>query len=212
MISVLTPTIRPEGLHIVQKSLAEQTYQDFEWLVEVGIPERGHDLNQAYNRMLRRAEGKLIVSVQDWIKMPEDGLEKFYEAYKEDDSKFYTAPLGKTDSLQDIEIEWDWRNKQNDSEIMFKGWELDWAAAPKEAFYEIGGFDEKLDHFWSCDNVNVAKRADLAGYEFELLQDNKAVALDHDKFYEHPFRKDFAPEFNKERMEKFEEGLTINNL
>ena len=32
-ISVITPSIRPEGLKILQECLAQQTFKDFEWLV-----------------------------------------------------------------------------------------------------------------------------------------------------------------------------------
>src|ERR1035437_8527622 len=81
-ISVITPSIRCEGLKIVQQSLEKQTFQDFEWLTEIGIPGRGHDLNAAYNRMLRRAKGELIVSLQDFIKAPPQYLQKFWDAYQ----------------------------------------------------------------------------------------------------------------------------------
>jgi hypothetical protein len=68
-ISVLTPSIRPQGLAITQQCLTEQTFTDFEWLTEIGLPNRGHDLNSAYNRMLKRANGELVVSLQDYIKV-----------------------------------------------------------------------------------------------------------------------------------------------
>ena len=32
-ISILTPTIRPDGLEIIAKALKKQTFQDFEWLI-----------------------------------------------------------------------------------------------------------------------------------------------------------------------------------
>ncbi len=35
MISVLTPSLRPEGLLMVQDCLEKQSYQDFEWLISM---------------------------------------------------------------------------------------------------------------------------------------------------------------------------------
>lgn len=208
-ISVLTPTIRPEGLKPNQEALERQTLKDFEWLVEVGIPGRGHDLNAAFNRMLKRAKGELIVIMEDWTKCLPTGLENFWNAYQENKDTFFTAPLGKT--LDWKEIKWDWRAYQ-EAKAKWDTWEIDWGAAPKDALFKIGGFDEELDMYWSCDNVNVGFRADLAGYKFANLFENPAMAYDHDAVSEHPFRKDFNPDFNNQRMTQFRDGLKINYL
>ena len=197
LISVLTPSIRPHGLSVTQSTLEKQTFQDFEWLVEVGIPNKGHDLNAAYNRMLRRAKGELVVSLQDYTTIAPDGLQRFWEGYKENPDTFFTAPVGKT--LDWKEIKYDWRENK-EAKMDWQRWEIDWGAAPLEALKKIGGFDEALDEFWSCDNVNVGKRASMHGYKFMNLPDNKAVAYDHDKVETHPFRKNYNPDFNNERM------------
>lgn len=215
-ISVLTPTIRPAGLEIVRKCLMEQAFQDFEWLVEVGHGR--HDLNAAYNRMLRRAKGELIVSVQDFIKCPPDYLGKWWAAYQKYQNTFMTAPVGKVDNLDYTgEIHWDWRAfRMNDvdtvRECEWDCWEIDSAAAPLEALKAIGGFDEKIDGYWSSDNVNVGKRASLAGYEFKCIFDNPVVVFDHDAHIPHPFRKDFDTRLNNQRMAMFEGGMTLDPL
>lgn len=195
-ITICTPTIRPDGLEVIQHGLKNQTLQDFEWLVEISIPERGHDLNAAYNRMLKRAKGELVVSVQDYVEMPYGGLEKFWNAYQENPDTFFTAPLGK--KLGD-KVTWDWRESP-DALMDWRRWEIDWGAAPLKALKKIGGFDEALDEFWSCDNINVGHRANMHGYKFKNLHDNKALVLDHDAFMTHPFRKQYNPDFNNERM------------
>ncbi len=211
-VSVLTPSIRPEGLKIVQESLANQTFVDFEWLTEIGVPGQGHDLNAAYNRMLRRARGELIVSMQDYIKAPPNYLQKFWDAYQKDPKMFYTAPVGKVDNLDYIgPIKWDWR-AYADAKPQWQHWEIDSASAPLSALKEIGGFDEELDGHWSSDNVNVGFRANLAGYKFGLIFDNPVVVYDHDAHMVHPFRDYYDPAFNKERMELFEKGLTLHYL
>ena len=198
-ISVVTPTICPDGLEVIQHALSNQTFQNFEWLVEVSIPEKGHDLNAAYNRMLKRAKGELIVSVQDFVEMPYDGLEKFWKAYQENPDTFFTAPLGKKLGEH---VKWDWR--ETDAEMDWRMWEIDWAAAPLEALKKVGGFDEALDEYWSSDNVSVGHRANLHGYKFKNIKDNKALVLDHDAFMEHPFRKNYNPSFANDRMRSVE--------
>ncbi len=218
-ISVLTPSIRPEGLKVVQESLAKQSFKDFEWLVEVGVPGQGHDLNAAYNRMLKRAKGELIVSVQDYINMPADYLQKFWDAYQKHPKTFFTAPVGKVDNLDfKGSIKWDWRSRTEGNVPMdivdsrWDCWEIDSGCAPLSALKEIGGFDEELDLHWSCDNVNVGCRADLAGYTFKNLVHNPVIAYDHDAHIPHPFRANFKPIFNNMRMDEFRQGLKINYL
>lgn len=209
-ISVLTPSIRPEGLKYNQESLERQTFKDFEWLVELGIPGRGHDLNAAYNRMLRRAKGELIVSMQDYMKAPPDWLEKWWKAYQENPGTFMTAPHGKT--LDWVNIEWDWRAYEDANKPSYDCWEIDNAAAPLEALKSIGGFDEELDRYWSSDNVNVAYRAYLNGFQFKNIFNNPVVSLNHDKIIPHPFREKYNPKFNRERMDTFKPGEKLNYI
>lgn len=202
-LSILTPSIRPEGLKVVQECLQQQTFTDFEWFVEIGLPAKGNDLNAAYNRMLRRATGELVVSYQDWIQIPDDGLQKFWEAYQENKRTFFTAPVGKTTDWK--KVVYDWRESP-DAAMDWQRWEIDWGAAPLAALKEIGGFDESLDAYWSFDNVNVGLRASLAGYEFKNLHENKAIAYDHDAVSEHPFRDKYNPSFHNERLEDIRHG------
>lgn len=210
-ISVITPSIRPKSLAINQGCLASQTLQDFEWLTEIGIPRQGYDLNRAYNRMLRRARGQLIVFYQDYIRIPKDGLEKFWAAYMQDAGTFFTSPVGKTMNWRNPK--WDWR-AHTEGKIDWMRWEVDWAAAPLAALKEIGGFDEWLDeHTWTFDNVNVGLRADMAGYAFGVLRDNPALAFDHDQVMKHPWReKNYHPEFHNQRLDEIRKGLKLDYL
>jgi hypothetical protein len=217
-ISVITPTIRPEGLQITQKGLSRQSFTDFEWLVELGIPERGHDLNSAYNRALRRATGELVVSLQDYITVTPQFLEKWWKAYQDHPDTFMTAPVGKNPQKDyGGNTVWDWRAYRNDENASFRPcewncWEIDNGAAPLAALKQIGGFDEALDGHWSADNVNVGCRAQLAGYKFGCLFDNPGIAYDHDAFTPHPFRESFDGSFNTKRMAMFRGGMTLPPL
>lgn len=216
-ISVLTPSIRPKGLEITQQSLKEQTFDSFEWLIEINYSGT-HDLNASYNRMLKRAKGELIVSLQDYIKVAPSYLQKMWDAYKDNPNTFFTAPVGKVENLDfKPPAKWDWRaytDGKNEKYMpaQWDCWEIDSGACPKDLIFAIGGFDEELDKDWSCDNLNVGKRASLAGYKFMNIFGNPAIAYDHDAFITHPFRKNFKPIFNDMRMKEFEKGLKIDYL
>lgn len=217
-ITVVTPSIRPAGLEIVRNGLLKQTFpaRSFEWLVEIGLGK--HDLNTAYNRMLKRAKGELIVSLQDYMLIRPDYLEKWFKAYEENPNTFMTAPVGKVDNLQYSGTPvWDWRAYRNDEAKNIRPcdwncWEIDNGVAPLEALKAIGGFDESLDGKWSGDNVNVGKRAQLAGYKFKCLFDNPVLAYDHDAFIPHPYRDTFDGTLNTKRMVMFEGGMTLPRL
>jgi len=206
-VSVITPSIRPEGLAPVRDSLLNQTFTDFEWLVEIGL--QTHDLNAAFNRMLRRAKGELIVFYEDWMKIEPEGVEKFWTAYQQDPYTFFTAPVGKT--LDWKMVEWDWREHPA-SQMTWQGWEIDWGAAPLECLKKIGGFDEAMDAGWAGDNVNVALRASMMHYNFKNLRDNPAIALDHNKLQQHPFNNKFNPVLMNERYDAIRQGETIKYI
>lgn len=154
-----------------------------------------HDLNLAFNKMISRAKGELIVFYEDFTKIDPDGLQKFWDAYQQNPDTCFTAPVGKVLSFDETP-RYDWR--AHTEECDWARCELDWGAIPKKILLNIGGFDERLDQWWSFDNVSVGKRAQLLGYKFKNLIDNKAVAIDHDKIMEHPFREKYCPtEVNK---------------
>lgn len=204
-ISVLTPTIRPEFLGITQVTLANQTNKDFEWLVEEGDPAKGFTLPTDFNKMLSRAKGDIIVILQDCIEIPKTALEEISQLNHE--STAYTYPVGKTqerppttDDEEEVvrqkEVAWDWRKHKQGitgASINPDHWEIDFASAPKALFYDVGGFDEDFNNGWSWENVELAYRASLAGYKFEVSNVTEGVAFDHDAHMPHPFRTTLEP-------------------
>lgn len=104
-ITVITPTVRPEGLEVVAKCLRRQDFRDFEWLIaapeamradveahtasqpHVFVPEPPKIegdfwcLNKAWNKAFALAQGKLLVSIQDLIWFPPDLLSRFWHHY-----------------------------------------------------------------------------------------------------------------------------------
>lgn len=199
-ISVITPTIRPEGLDIVHKALQRQTFRDFEWLV--GSPFKSPisgskwvkddfkgltwTLNRIYNKMLREARGELIISIQDYTFFDPDALEKFWFHYKNNP---YSLVSGVGNKYSDVypelgEVVWKDIRINNKYGSFYECYPVDWeanfASAPKQAFYDIGGYDEYLDNYFSMDNVSVVERIDALGkYKFFLDQTLNSYSLTH---------------------------------
>lgn len=193
MISVLTPSIRPQYLNITQECLERQTFKDFEWLVEIGLRNNGFTLPSDLNKMLRRAKGDRIVMLQDCIRIHDDALEMINELSNE----LWTFPVGQAN---EGEIpEWDWRVDNGGALLGPHYWEADFACAPKQAFFDVGGYDEEFNKGWSWDNVEVARRMYRAGYTGFCDTTIRGVALRHDSLVEHPFRT--ARESNVDRAQ-----------
>jgi hypothetical protein len=110
-ITVTTPSVRPEGIPMLEKCLKRQTFKgDWEWII--GCPtkcidpiEKGmgdlnvdilileeppkkegdyYNLNKCWNNMFKEASGELIVNIVDWQWFPPDVLEKFWIHYQTD--------------------------------------------------------------------------------------------------------------------------------
>ena len=110
-ITVMTPSVRPEGLEIVRQSLEKQDFpkEDFEWVVCTPAPfppifdtvsmaggvrsrwieERPkregdfYNLTKAFNDVFKNAEGELCIMAVDLIWFPADTLTNFWNHYEE---------------------------------------------------------------------------------------------------------------------------------
>lgn len=217
-ITVVTPTIRTDGLKIVRESLLKQTFKDFEWLVDINVTGE-HDLNASFNKMIKQSKGELIVFCEDYNKLPPDALQKWWDAYQKHPDTLFTAPLGKVDNLMfNPPAKWDWRAWSKDEKIedfMPSNWntcELDWGAIPKKILLDIGGFEEKLDQWWSCDNLAIGKLAYLKGYKFMNYFGNPALVYDHDAFMIHPFRSKYNVEEVNKILDSYAPETTLPYL
>lgn len=181
--SVITPSIRPEFLDITQFCLEKQTDKDFDWLVEIGLRNNGFRLPSDMNKALKRA-GDIVIILQDCIRVPDNFIE--YVKKLDLKNKAYTFPVSKVKSWGDDPVH-DWRYTR-DGRIAYREWETDLAVAPLKMFKDIGGYDEDFNNGWSWDNVEVACRAEFAGYEFFCNNKVLGTALDHDFVKENPFR------------------------
>lgn len=199
MITVITPTKYNERLKLPRLALKNQTV-DFEWLIcsplDPGIEEARWipdtfsggfwTLNRAYSALLQ-AGGDIIVTLQDNIWVPPNGLEKFAIAVTETNG----IVTGVGDQYQregkygkpEVKI---WNDPRKTDkygsfyECVWNDAEFNWAAFPKEVYEKIGGFDEKLDFLgFGGDQLQFVERAKDAGFKTYIDQTNESFTLRH---------------------------------
>jgi hypothetical protein len=238
MISVLTPTVRPELVEINRKSLEKQDFKDFEWIIGTPFPEkfkhikdavivkdppkRDGDfwvLNRAYNEMLKKAKGELIVSYQDGIYCDSDALSTFWFWYKEKGPKWCVTGSGNIYSKLDdfgkpvVQV---WSDPRRAAipkegqvyEVYPVDWEINFASAPKQAFYDIGGFDEELDRLgFGMDNVSVCDRLDAAGYKFWIDHGLECRGLKHGRLPDWDKYHNMHGNYEKRKNELIDKGI-----
>jgi hypothetical protein len=204
-ISVLTPTNRDkEGIDIVARALMRQDFEDFEWIIGsptepdafidykwVRDPKKEDGdywvLNKLYNKMIREAEGELLVSIQDYTSFNPDALSKFWFHYKANPLSVISGVGNKYLSCEFVSQTWqDPREKKNGPsfyEVFFADIEGNFCSIPKEALYDVGGFDESLDKYAGMDWYSVLTRLHLQDkYQFFLDQTNKTYSLEHGRY------------------------------
>ena len=186
-ITVITPSIRPEGLDVVRRTLEGQTFKDFQWIPKLSVPGEVPDLCHAFNEALRDSKGELIVFLQDFIKIGIDGLDLMWKAYQRHPNAAFTAPVGQTMDWENVE--WDWRPSTEENVLLpYHQWEIDWGSCPKNVILQVGGFDEDYDSGFGWENVDLAYRLSKIGVEFRCDPGNPAVAFQHDRFIPHPYK------------------------
>lgn len=202
-VTVITPTIRKEGLSVLEHALKNQTYKEFEWLIgspfdpripsAQWIPDKFTEgywtLNRIYNSLFLVAQGELIITLQDWIWILPDGIEKFVEAYKT--TKGVISGVG--DQYErigkygkpEVKIWSDPRKNTNNGsfyECYPNDAEWNWCAIPKQAIIDIGGMDEQLDFLgYGGDQLQAVERMDACGWKFYLDQTNESFTVRHNR-------------------------------
>jgi len=174
-ISVICVTNRQGWSAIFQENLERQTFRDFEVIVAADVPaeqalgsfvprkkEDGDawNLNRAYNDCLDRAQGELLVFLQDFIWIPANGLERFWEIYQLFPEKLITGVGHKAqDGLEGIsEVDNRVFGEDELAAGSFSHWELNWAACPRAL---MPRFNEKMDKFYGGENQYIAKKSGL---------------------------------------------------
>lgn len=201
-ISVITPTVRFEGLPLIEKALKQQTHTSWEWVIGsrekptnltipfVWVKDKKPDggsawtLNWIYNRMVEKSKGKLLISWQDWTYAKPDTLETFWQHYLDEPKTLVSAVGNKYETDTWNIMLWKDPRERNDlgsyHSCYFNEVEYNLCSVPREAIYAVGGWDEGLDKYFGMDGYSVSDRInDLGGYDFKLDQSIKSYSLQH---------------------------------
>lgn len=188
MISIITPTVRPEGLDLVKKALKKQTYTDYEWIVVMPEGERSPNdvwtLNKDYNRAIRQSKGDLIVSWQDYTSTPPDTLERFYAHFELEPKTIVTAVGNKYSDESFSVVMWQDPRIRSDQGTYYPCFwndiEFNLCSISRKALYDVGGFDESMDTRYGYDGISVLDRLNrVGGYDFKIDQTIRSYSTEH---------------------------------
>lgn len=250
LVTVLCVTIRPGIFGVLRDTLARQTYKNFELVVVDGryeerkdevakymkdvpypflhLPDPQRDkkkypygLFHADNAGLYAARGEVIVFLQDFIIMPEDGIEKFVHLYKTEPDALWTG----VDTRNAVSVDDVVAIPQPRSVDIFEGtpyvvgheqfrspririggarrvsanffeWELNYAAAPRQYLLDtLGGFQTDWDRGFAYDNTEMALRHVYLGGKIIVDETNLCTALSHWDLF--PADKEGVPDRDK---------------
>jgi len=200
-ISVITPSVRKEGLDIVAECLRKQTFDEWEWLVcspfkppqpALWIPEPKkrpgdyYNLNKAWNAMFKHSVGYLIVSIVDLLWFPPDTLERLWNHFLNSPKtcvgaighQYKEIIDGKPEGIvwQDPRARTDqgsfWEIKPIDLELCV-------ASLPRKGVLEVGGVDPEWDKYCALSEKEMLIRMDKLGYRFYIDATIEYRALKH---------------------------------
>lgn len=263
-VSVVYISNRYGGLDILKSSLTRQTFQDFEIVFVDGLYDKRHNvvldyfkdfnikhikdidmkehegykskLARCHNQAYKACEGELIVLLQDYIYVPQSGLEKFWNIYNIHQNALITGishqylhptkeeVVNQEGLITVYEKEYkykpeviSWFDPRCDMSENYLGirkaqpveWEANWAAIPREVIYDLGGMDETYDlHGFGYDNTNIATRASYLGYPVYLDSSNEVFCISHDSYWKNEYKeKGIQPhEHHQITMQKMFQG------
>ena len=226
LVSIITPTIRKGFWNIMAENIANQTYKDIQWIVVDDFPKdrsetmkkyckkhgiqnfkyvRGgkidkyhFGLSTANNIGWKNSDGELLVWLQDFMLMPQQGIEALVDIYRKNpDALIAPTDINCKPAINpDVDSE-DWFSGQTDviGEIVFNNirnkklgirttnnpadWEVNYGAVPKKIVDDLGGWYDFFNDGLGFDNTEFAYRALLSGYRIIIDDTNKAVGINH---------------------------------
>lgn len=198
-ISVITPSVRPEGLDMVRSCLNRQTFKDWEWIVvspfeykeAIWVPEPpkpegyNYNLNRAWNTSFKKARGELFVSIVDMMWFDPETLENLWYHYHFDKMQciggvghhYEYEWGGRPESLvwTDPRV----RGQEQFYQISPIDFELCLASIPLQAIHAVGGMDEVFDQYAAMSEKELCARIEKLGYTFWIDQTLEYRAIHH---------------------------------
>lgn len=224
--SIVTPTNRRGFWNIMANNIANQSYKNIEWVIIDDYKEDRSDLATVYgkkynldikylrgktrkikrnyglvnadNTALEHVTGEIIVCLQDFILMPETGIEDIVNIYRHHPNALialpdtYYAPRIVPDTKSE-----DWFNGELDVKGEFMranvrltnegfrftdnpfDFEQNYGAIPTKIARELGGWYELFDFGLGWNNSEFSYRALMSGYKIIIDEENIATCIDH---------------------------------
>jgi hypothetical protein len=169
----------------VEKALSRQTFQKFEWIVQEKTPTKEGNcwsLNHDYNLAIKKAKGNLIVSWQDFTYSDPTTLERLWTHYTQNKASIVSGVGNKySDDSWLVETWHDPRIKGISFHgVPFSEIEANLCSFPRQALYDVGGFNEEMDKYYGLDAYDVLRRINgLNKYKFYIDETIKSYSLEH---------------------------------
>lgn len=219
-VSIITPTIREGWWRIQAENLANQTYKFFEWIIVDDYKTDRRDIAEKYakkynlnikylrgdkvtrfydrrcglvranNKAWQNATGELLVWYQDFILIPNNGIEQLVDLYRHNPNAliapvdvYYDCKPANRENKEDwweekdVLTEETWRNVRvknqgiRESENPFD-FEMNYGAIPKHIVSKLNGWWEFMDDGLGYDNTEIAFRAQKLGYKIIIDDTN----------------------------------------
>ena len=202
-ISIITPSIRIDGLDIVRDALLKQSFTDWEWLIgspfdpsikeakwiEDDFKDGYWTLNRCWSKLYKNVQGELTVHWQDWITAGPDALQKFWDNYKS--GKLVVSGVGdqyeSIDEMDNPSIKV-WSDPRKTTkygslyECNFQDIEFNFCAIQQSLIEKYGGADERLDFLgYGGDLFQMTDRMNDGGEHFWLDQSNESFTVRHER-------------------------------
>jgi glycosyltransferase involved in cell wall biosynthesis len=208
MISIITPTTRPEMLPIIQKCLRRQDFEDWEWIIvspkDINTvkptlllkdpPKEKGDfwtLCKGWNTAYAHAKGDLIVNIQDGIWFPPDVLSKFWFHYQNQPRILVSAIGHQYDEFDDLGMPTNkiWHDPRSKTGITFEEvppseMEMVMCSIPKTAILECGGIDEEYDTCNGAQEKEMCWRLNKMNWDFYIDHTIEYRAIHHPRLTE----------------------------
>lgn len=224
-VSIITPTIRTGFWNIMANNIANQTYKNLEWIIVDDAKEDRKDIADEYakkynlnikylrgerkvkrfyglvsanNTAWKQAEGELLVWLQDFILLPQDGIERLVDVYRHNPD----ALIAPTDVYYHTSVKPDLSNKRDwfagNLDVVGKFWwenirnkrmglretmnatdfEMNYGAIPRKIVEALNGWWEFMDDGLGFDNSDIAFRALQCKFRLLIDDTNVATCLD----------------------------------
>ena len=200
-ISVLYLTNNKFGVDILKDNLDRQTLQDYEvifidelnrhikgWTCFKPRPSKEGcvwNLNSAYNEGIDKIQSKLTIFLQDYIWIPDDTFERFFEHYIKYSSSAIICSGGYGANKPDFKeyrsgclMPYNLIGKEQHGlrKRHWKDFELNLAMFPTDELKKIR-FEERMDRWYGGDNQILAYNASRAGMKLFIDYDIKKIGF-----------------------------------